>query len=165
MKFNYSQPYIVVGALVVRDGKILLVKENHFPDKGKWNIPAGKLDYGENPKVAAIREAYEETGLTFSPEGLMPLHTVLRNDVPGGVGSTHVLRIVYVGYADGKITNARSESKDDEQEIADFVWLSPDEVLGMNNAELRYHDIKDYARDYAAGKSLPLDSIVHFIQG
>lgn len=165
MSFNYSQPYIVVGALIVRDGKLLLVKENHFPDKGKWNIPAGKLDYGEGPNEAVIREVYGGTGLTFSPDALMTLHSVLRNDVPGGVGSTHVLRIVYIGTAEGEVTNAHSQSDEGEPEIAEFAWMSPGEVLDMDDSELRYHDIKDYAGDYVSGNSLPLDALAHFIQG
>lgn len=163
--FNYTQPYIVVGALVAREGKLLLVKENHFPDKGKWNIPAGKLDYGENPLEGVIREVHEETGLDFKPSALLRLHSVLRNDVPGGVNSTHVLRIVYLGEAAGTVTNAHNEYDKDQQEIAEFAWMTPDEILALDSTALRYHDIKAYVADYLAQQSLPLDAIAHFVQG
>ena len=50
---------LIKDAVIVNDGRILLLKENHLPDKGKWNIPAGKLDYGENPIDAVKREVFE----------------------------------------------------------------------------------------------------------
>jgi ADP-ribose pyrophosphatase YjhB (NUDIX family) len=91
---SYTQPYIVVGALVVRNDKILLLQENHLPDKGKWNIPAGKLDYGESPVDAVSREVFEESGLKFKPTAILGLHSIHRKDVPNDTGTTHVLRIV-----------------------------------------------------------------------
>lgn len=165
MSFVFTQPFIVVGALVVRDGKILLVKENHLPDKGKWNFPAGKLDYGESPADAVAREVYEEAGLNFTPSAILGLHSVHRTDVPGAISETHVLRIVYLGEVTGDASNANGEVDNGELEIADYRWLVPDELLALDDSSLRYHDIKEYVRDYLANKSYPLDLISHMVQG
>lgn len=164
MTHSYTQPYIVVGALIVRDGKILLVKENHLPDKGKWNLPAGKLDYGENPHLAVTREVYEETGLEFKPTAIVGLHSILRNDVPGEIGTTHVLRIIYLGDVAGATDNSHGEVEDGQPEISEYTWLSPEEILEMDNKLIRYHDLKDYVKDYLNNKSYPLDLITHIVQ-
>ena len=53
---------IVVGGVVEKDGKFLLVKENRGRWKGTWNIPAGKLEEHESVIEGAEREFFEETG-------------------------------------------------------------------------------------------------------
>ncbi|MDB5175218.1 MAG: nudJ [Candidatus Saccharibacteria bacterium] len=164
MSFVYTQPYIVVGAFIVRDGKILLVKENHLPDKGKWNIPAGKLDYGEDPASAAAREAFEESGLAFTPTAILGLHSVLRHDVPGSNPDTHVIRIVYLGEVNGDTTTANSGIVDGQLEIAECMWVTPEELLQMDISLIRYHDLKDYVRDYLQGVAYPLQLIPHTVQ-
>jgi len=73
--FHFTQPFVITGALIARNGKILLIQENHEPDKGKWNIPAGKLDLGEDPFQAVAREVFEESGLNCAimiPSNLLP---------------------------------------------------------------------------------------------
>lgn len=162
--YVYTQPYIVVGALVVNDDKILLLQENHLPDKGKWNIPAGKLDYGENPLKAVAREVHEETGLQFRPTAILGLHSIHRKDVPNEQGTTHVLRIVFTGSYQGELSNQYGEIENGDPEIADYKWLTPDEILRMDNSLIRYHDLKDYVRDYISGKSYALDMITHLVQ-
>jgi ADP-ribose pyrophosphatase len=52
-----------VGALILHDGKLLLVKRGVEPEKGRWSIPGGAVDLGEKVREAAIREAEEESGL------------------------------------------------------------------------------------------------------
>jgi ADP-ribose pyrophosphatase len=52
-----------VGALIVHEGKLLLVKRGVDPDKGKWSIPGGAVELGERMREAVIREVKEECGL------------------------------------------------------------------------------------------------------
>ena len=159
--FNYTQPFIVIGALIVRDGNILLIQENHYPDQGKWNIPAGKLDFGENPVDAVTREAFEESGLKFTPTALLGIHSVHRKDVPGEV---HALRIVFVGEAAGEVTLEYGQTEGGVAEISAYKWLTPEAVLDMPDAELRYHDIKAYVRMYLTNKTYPLEFVQHITQ-
>ena len=52
-----------VGALIIKDGKVLLVKRANEPNKGKWSIPGGVVKLGESLIDALKREIEEETGL------------------------------------------------------------------------------------------------------
>jgi len=60
-------PLIGVGAIIVEEGRVLLVKRGHPPLAGEWSIPGGVLEIGELLREAAAREANEETGLTVEP--------------------------------------------------------------------------------------------------
>ena len=59
---HYTNPNMVVGALCVRDNKILMAKRNIHPRKGYWTLPAGFMENAETVKVGALRETFEETG-------------------------------------------------------------------------------------------------------
>jgi len=52
-----------VGAVIVQDGKLVLVKRAVEPGKGRWSIPGGAVELGEGVRDTAIREAKEECGL------------------------------------------------------------------------------------------------------
>jgi 8-oxo-dGTP diphosphatase len=67
---HFSDPKVGVGVLVIKDGKLLLVRRIMNPERGKWSIPAGFLDRGEDPQVTAVRETWEETGLEVAIDGL-----------------------------------------------------------------------------------------------
>lgn len=71
---HFTDPKVGVGVLVVRHGKVLLVRRAMEPELGKWSIPAGYLDRGEDPKETAVREAQEETGLKVVIEGLVDVY-------------------------------------------------------------------------------------------
>jgi len=59
----FPDPKVAV-AVVVQDGEeVLLVKRAFNPFRGKWMLPAGFVDAGEDPEVAAVREVREETSL------------------------------------------------------------------------------------------------------
>ena len=57
--FIYPTPQPAVRTLVVRDNKLLLVKEK---DSGLWSLPGGWCDIDCTPKETAIKETYEESG-------------------------------------------------------------------------------------------------------
>lgn len=57
--------------MVVEADLLLLVRRAMNPGKGKWSIPAGYVDHGEDPAAAAAREAHEETGLEVEITGLV----------------------------------------------------------------------------------------------
>ncbi len=66
--YHNSKP--TAGALIVRDGQILLVERAIEPFRGWWDIPGGFLEPGEHPADGARREILEETGLQIETEDL-----------------------------------------------------------------------------------------------
>lgn len=53
-----------VGAVVHdRDGRLLVVRRAHDPDRGAWSVPGGRVEPGEDDATAVVREVLEETGL------------------------------------------------------------------------------------------------------
>ena len=53
---------MIVGALCIRDEKILMAKRNIHPRKGLWTLPAGFMENAETLQAGALRETMEETG-------------------------------------------------------------------------------------------------------
>lgn len=71
---HFTDPKVGVGTLVMENGKLLLVRRRMMPEAGKWSIPAGFLDRGEDPREVAVRETWEETGLKVRIEGLIDVY-------------------------------------------------------------------------------------------
>lgn len=60
---HYVEPKVAVGVAVFRDDQLLLVRRTMEPGRGRWALPGGFLDVGEDPRLAAAREASEEAGI------------------------------------------------------------------------------------------------------
>ncbi|MBX3054983.1 MAG: NUDIX hydrolase [Anaerolineae bacterium] len=72
---HFTDPKVGVGVLVVNEaGEVLLVRRTMRPEIGRWSLPAGYLDQGEEPTVTAVREVQEETGLHVTIEGLLDVY-------------------------------------------------------------------------------------------
>src|SRR5215468_9794779 len=80
---DFVNPKVAAIALIEESGKILLVKRGVSPEKGKWSLPGGYVEYGEDPAEAAIREVVEETGLIV--EGVRLLDVIPPGGDPSGV--------------------------------------------------------------------------------
>ncbi len=70
----FTDPKVAVGVAVVQDDQILLVRRSMNPGRGKWSLPAGYVDRGEDPKETAVRECFEETNLTVAISGLIDVY-------------------------------------------------------------------------------------------
>lgn len=66
-----NNPRVGVATILRKDNKILLGKRKSELGKGSWGLPGGKLDFGEEPIVCAIRELKEETDLNVSLDSIM----------------------------------------------------------------------------------------------
>ena len=66
-----QQPLVGVGAIIVEDGRVLLIKRGKAPLLGEWSIPGGMLELGETLRQGAEREALEETGLVVRATDLL----------------------------------------------------------------------------------------------
>jgi len=66
-------PLVGVGAVVVDEGRVLLVRRGREPLKGQWSLPGGMLELGESLTAGVAREVLEETGLNVEPIELIEL--------------------------------------------------------------------------------------------
>ena len=57
-----DRPYVGVGAVIVHEGRAVLVKRRFEPLAGKWSIPGGAVEVGETLEACVAREMLEETG-------------------------------------------------------------------------------------------------------
>jgi ADP-ribose pyrophosphatase YjhB (NUDIX family) len=64
-RIHYNDPKIAVGVAVFRDDGLLLVRRVMEPGRGKWALPGGWVDAGQDPRAAAAREALEEAGVVI----------------------------------------------------------------------------------------------------
>jgi ADP-ribose pyrophosphatase YjhB (NUDIX family) len=66
-------PLVGVGAVIVEEGRVLLVRRGSEPLKGHWTLPGGVLEVGETLAAGVAREAREETGLEVEPLELVEI--------------------------------------------------------------------------------------------
>ena len=119
-------PEIVLGAgtVVHRRGKMLVVKRAEPPHLGLWAFPGGKVEEGESPLEAAVRETEEEVGLKVKVEGIFDVVTYL----PDQLGDADWKQVVLIDYL-AKPVGGRVVLND---ESSDFRWVSPGELEGLD---------------------------------
>ena len=110
------------GALVTRDGRLLLVRRAHDPWRGLWDVPGGFCGPEEHPEAAAAREVREETGLTIRVGGFLGMW-IDRYAASGPNADKVTLNIYFHAVADGQ-----GEARTDPNEVAEIGWFAPDEL-------------------------------------
>ena len=114
----YKQYKVSAGVRIEKDGCLLLVQRGIDPWKDHWYMPAGFLEIDEELEQAAVREAFEETGLQVKTLGLAGVYTY--NDDPRGNG----ILFLY----DAEIVGGNMQVSDETVQIA---FLSPREIDGL----------------------------------
>jgi len=122
-----DRPRATVGAIIVREGKILLQLRNHRPFEGFWGFPGGHIEEGETAKEAVVREIKEETGLDFTPEFLLCSDEICPEE------DWHALVAVFTGKASGK-------ERPDPKEVKELKWVPVKEALKMKLA-FRHNEV------------------------
>jgi ADP-ribose pyrophosphatase YjhB (NUDIX family) len=70
---HFADPKVAAAVLVEKEGRVLLVRRVNEPFRGRWTLPAGFVDAGEDPARAAERECLEETGLKVQALGVLDI--------------------------------------------------------------------------------------------
>ncbi len=122
-----EQPIVGVGAIIIENGRVLLVKRAHPPIEGQWSIPGGALEIGELVREAAVREAREETGMIIEPGELLGVFDrVLRN--PEQRVQYHYVLIDFLCKPVGGELHAASDA-------AEVQWFTREELPDLHLAD------------------------------
>ncbi len=108
----FADPKVAAAVLVLRGGRVLLVRRVNPPYKGEWSLPAGFIDAGEDPGQAAERECLEETGLRVRAVKLLDVLS----------GREHPRGADFVLYYLGEVISGELQPGDDADAV-DFFPL------------------------------------------
>ena len=120
-------PLVGVGAIIIEDARVVLVKRAHPPLQAEWSIPGGVLEVGELVREAAIREAREETGLTVEPGELLGVYDRVLRDAERRVQYHYVLIDFLCRRVAGDIAAA--------SDAAEVRWFTRGELPALKLAE------------------------------
>jgi len=119
-----DNPLVGVGAVIVRDNRVLLIRRGQAPLLGEWSLPGGVLECGETLREATIREAREETGLIVETGELLGVfERVIRAD-DGRVRYHYVLIDFLCRPVSGEL---RADS-----DATDVRWFGREELDALN---------------------------------
>ncbi|WP_223068349.1 NUDIX hydrolase [Paenibacillus caui] len=136
---------LVASVSVIRDGKVLIIKENKSSVRNQWNFPSGRIEPGEDILAAACREVKEETGYDVKLTETTGVYNF--------VSSTNDQVIMF--HFIGEITGGSLQF--DMNEIIDSKWVMISDFMITDRIELRNADvIKQIAENLMAGKFYPL---------
>lgn len=110
-------PQIAVGAIVVKDGRLLMVRRANAPGAGLWSLPGGRVEHGEYLAAALRREVTEETGLDVEVRELVGILEV--------VGDPHYVILDYFAEVAGGDEPVAAD------DVSDVRWVPLDEVAAL----------------------------------
>lgn len=118
---NRPQVRTVVGAAIIRDGRVLVCRRTTPPAAaGLWEFPGGKVEPGESPEHAIVREVAEELQLDITVTGWL--------DGASPIGTTHELVVAIATAAEGRAQPTEHDAISwlGADELDDVEWLAPD---------------------------------------
>ena len=136
---------VIVGGIIEKNGKYLLVQEAKERCYKKWNIPAGHLDYGESLIDATKREVKEETGCKVEITGVSYIgNRILEKDL-----------FIMILFATELI---EENIQYDTTEILDVKWFSYEEIINMGD-KLRGTHVKEAIEKHKNGLIATIDIV------
>lgn len=131
------RPMVGVGALIYDgEGRILLIKRRHDPNKGRWALPGGMQETGETLAEAAVREVREELGVELNLGGVFQVVDEIIRDAEGRVRYHFVIVDFLATFSP---PGARIRLNDESES---YSWYKPEEVgrLDVSDNTLRIVD-------------------------
>jgi 8-oxo-dGTP diphosphatase len=119
MSYKYKCVKATVGAIVERDGQILLALRNHEPFENHWCLPGGHIDFSEEVEDAMMREVQEETGLSVTESSFFNYFTEYYPEL-----DWHAVALVFIVKAEGIL-------KRQESEVRELRWFPIPEALTL----------------------------------
>lgn len=118
---------VIVSSIIIKDNKILMVKEANKKCYGQWNYPGGHLEDFEKTLEGAIRETMEETGCQVKLTGVLPIINIDTKE------ETHILIRFIAEILEENISF-------NEEEILEVKWIDINDIKSMKRGELRGYD-------------------------
>ncbi len=112
-----NRPLIGVGVVVLKEGRVLLIRRAKAPRAGQWSLPGGRQRLGETVRETACREVREEAGLEVEVGRLLDVIDSLTRDPQGGLQYHYTL----IDFAAHWRSGAAAAGGD----AADVVWADP----------------------------------------
>lgn len=123
-----------VGAILVKEGKILLQLRNHGPFENAWCLPGGHIEFGESVEEAVKREVKEETGLDMEDIRFFHYYTEHYKNM-----DWHAVALIF-------IARVRGEEVLQEEEVKELRWFFPEETRELAFAFEHRRIIDDFIR-------------------
>lgn len=135
---------IGVYGLLIEDEKLLMIKKSRGPYKGKYDLPGGKIEEGESPEKALVREFKEETGLDIEIGDFLAVSEsdeFYKNDK----GEDRRIYLIGSYYFVSKKSGVLKISPDGEDSLgAEFILLN--EINKKNISTLSFKIIEEYGK-------------------
>ncbi len=122
-----DRPLVGVGAIIVENGRVVLIKRGKAPLLGEWSVPGGMLELGETLRRGAEREALEETGLAVRATELLG---VFDRVVPDAEGKT-MYHYVLIDFLCNPIAGELRASGD----AAEAKWFTAEDLAALKLPE------------------------------
>ena len=119
-----TRPIVGAGALMIENGKLLLIKRGAKPGQGKWSIPGGLVELGERVQDTIVREVKEECGLDIEVERLMDVFDSITRDEKGRIQYQFVVVNFLAKIKGGILKNA--------DDVLEARWVPLNEVEEYN---------------------------------
>ncbi|MFH0803603.1 MAG: NUDIX domain-containing protein [Candidatus Tagabacteria bacterium] len=140
-----TQPFVVVGCLIEKDGKFLFIYQG-----GKYNQPVGWLELREDILSGAKRETEEETGIEVEITDFLGTYTLIKQK---GDKILHAVKFMFIAKPTG--------NKSDSKEVLESKWLSIEEIKKMDG-QFWDPDVIKEIEDFESGKRYPLSIFNNF---
>jgi 8-oxo-dGTP diphosphatase len=118
--FHAPSPAPAVIAVVIENGRALLVRRANPPDAGLWGYPGGKIEYGETVSEAAIRELREETGVEAQALDIITTLDIVVRAEDGAITQHYILIAVLCRWLSGEPVAA--------DDALDAGWFALDDI-------------------------------------
>jgi ADP-ribose pyrophosphatase YjhB (NUDIX family) len=139
-----ERPIVGVGAVIVQDGRVLLVRRRYEPLAGRWSLPGGTLELGETLEAGLAREMREETGLDVEVGPVIEVFDRIMLDEDTRV-QYHFVLVDYLCWPAGGTLVAGSD-------VDDAMFVSP--------TDLTRFDVTDKVQSVIA-RALELSNLEH----